>query len=257
MAPGGDRPQAGLIFDSTGNLYGTTSLGGTGFEGTAFGLTSNPDGSWTEDVLHSFAAGFDGGDIESGLVSDTAGNLYGTTLLGGSSPNGCSLGCGVVYKLTPNSDGSWAFSVPYSFTDERRAAHPNSGLVFDKAGNLYGTASGGGPVDGGVIFQLAPQTDGTWKYMSLHIFEGQPALDPSRGRGLIFDEAGNLYGTTELGGPANGGVVFQLTPQPDGTWKYRVMHLFQGNPVPASDWRSGPRQGRQFLWYGFTVRRRH
>lgn len=222
----GGRPAAGLVFDQNGNLYGTTSSGGI-LEGVVFELTPNANGSWTERVLHIFCLVEECRDGESpaaGLVFDTAGNLYGTTEYGGDN------GGGVVFKLRPGTTRSWHESVLYNFcsvTNCRDGWNPESGLVFDQTGSLYGTTSQGGTGGGGTgtVFRLTPSATGSWKEEVLHDFSG--------GRnggfplaGVIFDAAGNLYGTTEFDG--NFGTVFELTPSPEGVWKQKVLYRFTG-----------------------------
>ena len=239
----GFYPVGGLILDSAGNLYGTAALGGAGNGGTVFKLTLNADGSWTESVLYSFvfcANCIDGYDPAAGLTFDAAGNLYGTTQSGGT------LVGGTVFKLTHNQDGSWTESVLYNFcflSDSCAAgSFPGANLVFDTSGSLYGTTLDGGistlcPNNGcGVVFKLSPQTNGSWTESVLHTFNGRDgANSPSS---LIFDSAGNLYGTTASGGNlslcgslvyvSGCGVVFQLTPNTNGTWKENVLHRFTG-----------------------------
>ena len=161
------------------------------------------------------------------LTWDAAGNLYGTTVYGGPR------GLGVVFKLKPNPDGTWTTSILHSFTGADGDT-PSAGLIFDAAGNLYGTTVYGGPnAFGGVVFKLKPNPDGTWTESVLHGFTaGADGLEPSAG--LIFDLAGNLYGTTEEGGDLTCnlgygcGVVFKLKPNPDGTWTEKVLHAFTG-----------------------------
>src|SRR5207245_4095089 len=131
-----------------GNLYGTSSQGGNDGVGVVFKLTPNQDGSWTESVLHSFTGGTDGAYPESGLIFDQAGNLYGTTSVGGgSTKSDCyNVGCGTVFKLEAKSDGSWTESVLYSFCllgACRDGAEPIASLIFDQTGNLYGTTLAG------------------------------------------------------------------------------------------------------------------
>jgi len=215
-ADGQSPSDVGVIFDATGNLYGTASGGGdlacnapSGC-GVVFKLTPNSHGSWTESVLYSFTGGADGAYPASGLVFDSAGSLYGTTPSGGNLSD-CINGCGVVFKLTPNSDGSWTESVLHSFANHP-AANPYTGLVFDATGNLYGTTLYGGPVNGGVVFKMAAKSDGSWAYGLLHVFLGKPAKNPDGG--LVLDKVGNLYGPT-LGcgsGYKCQGVVFEITP---------------------------------------------
>jgi uncharacterized repeat protein (TIGR03803 family) len=228
-------PYAGLIFDQTGDLYGTTYVG---YGGTVFELTPNLDGSWTEHVLYGFS-GKDGSSPYAGLILDQLGNLYGTTQYGGPYAGG------VAFKLSPNRDGSWIESMLYGFCPHgkcRDGAGPLAGLILDPAGNLYGTTPYGGnylscdhPHGGcGTVFRLAPNADGGWTESVLYRFTG--GKDGARPRGgLIFDAAGNLYGTTTKGGAHGCGVVFKLTLGSDGTWRKRVLHSFMDHPG-ANPW---------------------
>jgi uncharacterized repeat protein (TIGR03803 family) len=232
----GSHPRAGLTFDAAGNLYGTAADGGASVAcskgcGTVFKLAPNRDGTWTESVLHSFA-GPDGWSPQSGLIFDAGGNLYGTTDLGGGS-SACPrrAGCGTVFKLTPNPDGTWTESVLYRFTGGADGANPDSDLTFDAGGNLYSTADDGGSCFGGcgVVFKLATNPDGTWTESVLYSFTGGTDGGYPVYSGVIFDAAGNLYGTTQSGGgPPGNGVVFKLAPNPDGTWTESVLHDFTG-----------------------------
>jgi uncharacterized repeat protein (TIGR03803 family) len=219
--PDGKNPYGGLTFDAAGNLYGTTSEGGAYGLGTVFKLAANADGSWTESVLHSFK-GSNGAFPAGTLIFDGAGNLYGTTVQGG---NGCEFGCGVVFELKPGSNGSWTGSVLHSFKGSD-GEYPDAGLIFDKAGNLYGTTNGGGAHRAlGTVFRLTPNTDGSWTESVLHSFNGSDGAAPIAG--LIFDGAGNLYGTASSGGSANGGAAFKLTPNTNGSWTGSVLHSFK------------------------------
>lgn len=229
--PDGASPYAGLISDSTGNLYGTTQYGGTLGWGTVFELTRNSGGGWTETVLHSFS-GSDGSVPMGGLVFDTSGNLYGTTEQGGTNTNKD----GVVFKLAPNGSGGWNETVLYSFHGFD-GSEPRGTLVFDSNGNLYGTTTFGGLstcFSGcGVVFKLAPTASGPWTLTLLHRFSG--GVD-GRGpeSGVVFDSAGNLYGTTEFGGftgkgceSASCGVAYELSPTTKGPWKESILHEFK------------------------------
>jgi len=224
-ADDGAMPLAGLIFDQAGNLYGTTSQGGSENGGGVFKLAPNSDGSWTETVLHAFCSldkCRDGAKPWASLIFDQAGNLYGTTVQGGPSSE-CTYGCGTVFKLTPNQDGSWTESVVHNFNGGD-GAQPSASVIFDQAGNLYGTTAEGGSQDSGVVFKLAPNQDGSWRQSVLRNFSSGNDHDcrfPLAG--LIFDQAGNLYGTTENGGAYDSGVVFQLTPNSNGIWKEKVL----------------------------------
>jgi uncharacterized repeat protein (TIGR03803 family) len=213
----GANPEARLVMDADGNLYGTTINGGASDAGVAFELAPG----LTETVLHSFCAQSgcaDGYNPEAGLVMDADGNLYGTTRNGGAPD------AGVVFKLA--TDGTYA--VLYRFCQQSGCADgywPSADLTIDAAGNLYGTTFGGGAYgtyNGGVVFKLAP--DGT--YTVLHTFCSQSGcVDGSNPvASLSMDAAGNLYGTASGGGTGTipGGVVFELTP--DGT--YTVLHNF-------------------------------
>lgn len=220
--PDGCEPQAGVTVDKAGNLYGTTVAGGANAAGIVFRLKPNADGTWSERVLYNFELG---SPQFAGVVLDTAGNLYGTTYYGGSH------GWGSIFKLVPSLDGSWSYSVLYSFEGEGASsgAEPMAGLIFDAAGNLYGTAStSGGPFGPGVVFRLAPNPDGSWTYSVLHSFSGADGENPQAG--LIMDASGNLYGTTVNGGGsecggASCGVAFKLTHD---TWTESVLHSFTG-----------------------------
>jgi uncharacterized repeat protein (TIGR03803 family) len=223
----GNSPQAELIFDNTGNLYGTTMYSGPecGSDcGTVFRLAPNPNGSWTESVLYTFTGNADGANPVAGLVFDHAGNLFGTTLFGSY---------GKVFELTPNLDGSWTEDVLYTFNGVPDGAFPNARLIFDQAGKLYSTAYAGGGKGGGTIFNLTPNPDGSWTESTLYSFgNGVDGYYPSGG--LIFDTTGNLYGTTHYGGTggcSDGdfrgcGVVFKLTA--DGNWTENVLYGFTG-----------------------------
>jgi uncharacterized repeat protein (TIGR03803 family) len=228
----GRQPQAGLIFDAAGNLYGTTAFGGyyglqTGY-GTLFELTPAGGGSWTEQVVHNFNHDFtDGDEPYAGLIVDAAGNLYGTTSGGGT------IGYGTVFELTPTGGGTWT-EVLHSFGDGTDGLYPWAGLIFDAAGNLYGTTSEGGTYDGGTVFELTPAAGGGWTEKVLHSFgNGNDGAYPHYA-GLIFDAAGNLYGTTSGGGTYGGGTVFELTPAGGGSWTETVLHSF-GNGTDGAE----------------------
>ncbi len=204
----GSYPAASLIFDADGNLYSTTAGGGVGGYGTVFELTPNLDGTWSDTVLHSFPSdNADGYLPYASPIFDPAGSLYATTAYGGDTR--CSDGCGVVFKLTPNADGSWTEKVLHKFTSGVHGEHSMASLIFDHAGNLYGTASGGA-YGYGVVFKLTPTSNGKWKEQVLHAFRNRPGASPSGG--LIFDAAGNLYGTTGGDGVTTFGSVFEITP---------------------------------------------
>jgi uncharacterized repeat protein (TIGR03803 family) len=171
----------------------------------------------TENVLYSFQGGNDGINPSTGLVADLAGKLFGTTTEGGTA------GYGVVYELSPSHGGGWKQTVIHSFQGGDGAA-PAAGLIFDQAGNLYGTTSTGGKYHVGTVFQLT-NSGGAWTETVLHSFTDKDGSHPLAG--LVLDQAGNLYGTTLFGGHTEGGVVFQLTLS-GGVWKETVLHTFTG-----------------------------
>lgn len=217
----GGEPRAGLIFDGAGNLYGTTVRGGPNDHGSVFKLSPNPDGTWTESVIYFFQGGTDGSFPEARLVFDAGGNLYGTTVHDGDPTS--YQGCGTVFKLSPNPDGTWTESVIHRFNDQDGNS-PYGRVIFDPAGNLYGTTYFGGQTHSGTVFKLAPNPDGTWTETVLHSFLGKDGAEPMAG--LAFDSSGNLLGTTGYGGKFLAGTVFELLPNPDGSWTKKTIHPF-------------------------------
>jgi uncharacterized repeat protein (TIGR03803 family) len=237
----GADPEAGLVRDVAGNLYGTTRTGGV----YAYGVVFKLDTTGKEIVLHSFTGGADGANPnfgDPGLLRDVVGNLYGTTGAGGDLacrfvPAARFPGCGVVFKL----DTTGKETVLHRFTGGGDGADPATGLARDAAGNLYGNTFGGGDLacgggsGCGVVFKL----DTTGKETELHRFTGgADGAAPSTAAGLVRDTAGNLYGTTFTGGqgtcPGGCGVVFKL----DTTGKETELHSFTGGADGA-----GPEAG--------------
>jgi len=225
----GGYPRASLILDAAGNLYGTTQYGGAYVAyGTVFQLAPSANGKWTEKVLHSFDSnGKDGYGPDASLILDAAGNLYGTTPAGGAYGSNCNYGCGTVFELVRRANGKWTEKLLHSFSESGKDGYgPVPGLIFDPAGNLYGTTYGGGAYGPGSAFELRPGTNGKWKEKVLHSFDfGRGGCIPYGG--LILDAAGNLYGTTVDCGSGLG-TVFQLTPVAGGNWKGKVLHNFNG-----------------------------
>jgi len=214
-SPDGEQPWGNLILDSSGNLYGTTSVGGAYGYGTVF--ECSPHGSnWLEKILYSFGPPSDLSDPFAGLVFDAKGNLFGTAGFGGTS------GWGGVFELQPSSEG-WKEKILYSFSDGTDGGYPNGDVVLDAAGNIYSTAYQGGTDGVGLVFQLSPSPDGTWAETVLYNFTGgNDGSNPTSG--LIFDAAGDLYGTAPDGGNGNG-TAFELVPSM-GTWRFSVLHGF-------------------------------
>jgi uncharacterized repeat protein (TIGR03803 family) len=203
---GGD-PYATLIRDAAGNLYSTVGYGGTYFAGAVFKVT--PGGA--ETVLYSFTGGADGAQPIAPVIRDGAGNLYGTTTMGGSA------NAGVVFKV----DSTGSETVLHNFTGGTDGLTPVGGLLRDKAGNLYGTTSQGGTSNDGVVFKI----NARGKETILHTFTGgaNDGKYPTY-TSLLMDVQGTLYGDTEEGGTADGGIVYKLSK----TGKLTILHSFQG-----------------------------
>ncbi len=225
----GASPQAGVISDAEGNLYGTTtSGGGTACGGSGCGVVFRLNKFGKETVLYRFKGGADGAS-PSGVIRDATGNLYGTTHNGGS---GCAEygGCGVVFKLSKTGKKT----VLYRFTGAGNA-FPDSGLIQDAKGNLYGSTFFYFDDAGGSVFKLSPEANGQWKEKVLYLFTGQSDGDMPGG-GLIEDTKGNLYGTASAGGdiycqsPNGCGVVFKLSSTGKGT----VLYSFTGGSDGAN-----------------------
>jgi uncharacterized repeat protein (TIGR03803 family) len=206
--------------DASGNLYGTTLVGGAHGAGEVFELSPSVGGSWTETVIYSFTGGLDGANpAYADVIFDAAGNLYGTTAGGGA------FNLGTVFELTPTESG-WSESVLYSFGGGADGANPNAGLVFDEEGDLYGTTSSGGYSSAGTVFELTPVSDGKWTETVIHTFNVKDGQDPAGG--LVLDRRGNVYGVTQNGGHQGVGVVFQLVHSSSGHWAEKVLHTFTG-----------------------------
>jgi uncharacterized repeat protein (TIGR03803 family) len=227
----GGEPVSGLVMDSAGNLYGTAQAGGEPDhnDGTVFKLTPGPDG-WNETVLYTFCLSHDGCSDGvrpyAGVIMDASGNLYGTTQYGGT---GCgSDGCGTVYRLRPLPDGTWEETVLHRFNnDGKDGVGPGWGSLFmDGSGRLYGTTNAGGSVVGGIIYKLTSQPDGSWKESILHNFK-RDAKGYSPNTGVVMDQAGNIYGTTDYGGDGCG-VIYRLSTVVQGKRTYTVLHTFRG-----------------------------
>ena len=217
----GNSPEAGVIFDAAGNLYGTTHVGGPNGHGTVFELIPNADGTWTEKVLYAFGNNLDGIFPLGGLIFDAAGNLYGTTSEGGPRTGG------TVFELMPNADGTWTKRIILAFGRRQGGTGPTCTLIFDAAGNLYGTTGGGGTSGFGTVFELKPNGDSTWTELVLHNFRGGDlGFDPYAG--VVFDAAGNLYGTTiDAGLNIGPGRVYELIPSGNRLWSFKILHKFK------------------------------
>jgi uncharacterized repeat protein (TIGR03803 family) len=218
----GFDPEAGVVFDTAGNLYGTTFYGGTYDYGTVFELTPQAGGGWSERVLHSFNNnGKDGFWPRAIVTLDASGILYATTYWGGT------YGYGTVFELSPTSSGRWTEKILHHFNHNGKDGQaPGSGVILDASGNLYGTTVSGGAYPQscndqgcGTVFELMPQAGGNWTEKVLHSFIGKDGGNPLGA--LLFDADGNLY-SAAVGGPA-GSSIFELTPQSGGTWTEKIV----------------------------------
>lgn len=215
-------PVAGLIFGPQGSLLGTTEYGGEGAFcgygcGTVFGLAPQAGGSWTERAykfLH-------GGSPQASLVMDASGNIYGTAVAGSSK-------AGAVFEFSPAAGGGWSMATLYNFpaTKGNQGTYPEAPVILDGAGNLYGTAQGGGEYKAGTAYRLSPSGSG-WTFTALYAFGNSAIQDGANPTaGLVMDASGNLYGATTLGGTNNFGTIFELSPTPKGHWKETILHNF-------------------------------
>jgi uncharacterized repeat protein (TIGR03803 family) len=231
----GGEPAAGLSMDRAGNLYGTASTGGNSSSGlcadrnprgcgTVFKLSRKGSG-WVFTPIYTFS-GPDGANPQARVIIGPDGSLYGTTTYGGDADEG------TVFNLRPPAAACksalcpWTETVLYSFKGFTDGAEPTFGdLVFDEAGNLYGTTPHGGQGDHGTVYQLTP-SDGGWTETVLYRFQGgHDGATPYAG--LIFDNVGNLWGTTAFGGTLNNGTIYQLVPS-GGGWTESVVYNFRG-----------------------------
>ncbi len=221
----GGYPRAGLIFDKAGNLYGTTSEGGSANGGTVYELKPNGSGGWGLSVIYSFP--YDpkyGADLVSGVIFANGGNLYGTTPLGGSFNDGR------VFELVPKTGGGWSEQLLHNFGQSGTDGIRPNGVIADAAGNLYGTTVYGGSekcfiINCGTVFEMT-QKDGHWIEQILYNFQENGTDGTNPYFGLVLDNEGNLYGTTEYGGTYGQGTVFELSPAAGGVWTEQVIHSF-------------------------------
>jgi hypothetical protein len=234
---GGDAPQGGLAFDGSGNIFGTTALGGFYGGGVVYEVSppAHRGGSWTEKTLHSFGAGLDGFFPLAGLAVDSAGDIFGTTEFGGDYTAYCQSGCGTAYELLPSAHGdAWTYTIIQLFNGKADGASPEDPLIFDNAGNLYGTTflGQGDPSAGygGAAFELIPpvKKGHSWTENVFYLFPQYVYDAGYSSAGLVFDNAGNLYGTSQSGGPLYEGTAFKLArPRTSGgVWTDSILHNF-------------------------------
>jgi uncharacterized repeat protein (TIGR03803 family) len=254
----GAQPQGTLIADRSGDLYGTARIGGKFESGIVFKLHLQPDGIWAETIIHHFCSAIvnnvctDGARPQAGLVFDSSGNLYGTTLEGGAACTLNSGGCGTAFELSPPGGANpWSETVLYDFCQTVQEVcldgnYPTSQLTIDSMGNLYGTTEEGGSGHwaqnngAGTVFEISPGSNG-WTHTVLYSFcslgSGNACPDGAKPiSGVTFDAAGNLYGTTENGGGIGGhayGTVYELSPTANG-WMQSVVYSFYAPIEPGA-----------------------
>lgn len=212
----GSAPEAGLALDSAGNLYGTTTKGGTPGRGTVFMLVRSTNGTFTEKILHNFGADPDGSAPVAGVTLDSYGNLYGTTSEGGA------YGYGTVFELKKAS--SWAETILHSFENLGDGATPYAGLIAGPSGTFFGAATDGGQQGGGTVFKLTP-TDSKWNFSVLTSIPGWGVSGSFRN--LMFDGANTIYATTHCDGNDRSGTVYKLALV-NGKWVYTLLYTFTG-----------------------------
>ncbi len=210
----GAGPISILTPDGAGNFFGTTHSGGhSGTYGAVFELSPNGSGGWNESVIYNFSLGRQGAYPEfSPVVFDAAGNLYGTTEAGG-------IGYGVVFELMPIGQ-NWLEKVIYTFNNTGDGGSPQSGVIVDSAGNVYGTTPTGGPGNVGTVFELSA-SEGHWSEQVIYAFDTSLDAGPP---GLTMDSNGNIFGAANL-------TVFELSPNGAGGWSPTTLHTFPGQDV--------------------------
>ena len=242
----------GLTIDSAGNLYGMATGGGSYSAGTVFELS--PSGSsWSLSVLHQFYGGSDGKAPFAALTLDSAGNLYGTASAGGGKSAACKFGCGIVFELSPSTNGAWTEKILHNFTTNANdGSQPACHLTFDASGNIYGTAgSGGGAANAGIVFELSPMGN-IWEEKILHNFNQHAADGAGPSNSLTFDAAGNLYGATIGGGTHGSGTAFKLAPA-GGSWTETMLNNFSRQGAGGYFPNSGPIWGADGNLYGIAA----
>jgi uncharacterized repeat protein (TIGR03803 family) len=207
-----------LVFDTHGNLYSTSGIGGAYGQGVIYELRPHAGGPWTQTVLHNFGGGTDGTQSQGGLIFDHEGNLYGMTTYGGTN------GLGTVFELSPTETG-WTETVIHNFAGGADGANPFAGVIFDPAGNLYGVT-----YFGQTVFKMT-KSGGIWTLQTLHSFSDNATMGSGPWPTVTLDAEGNIYGTAQFGGPNNGGTAFEMRPVGGDSWAYEVIHSFPSTPT--------------------------
>jgi uncharacterized repeat protein (TIGR03803 family) len=240
----GSGPGSRVTLDDNGNVYGMTPTGGTFGLGTIYAVRQKPNGSWGFRVIHNFTGGPDGSSGSAGRMVWRGGRLFGAATTGGD------FGHGVVFQLKPTASGQWAFRTLYAFQGSPDGSFPYGALLFDGAGNIFGTTYYGGDNGLGGVYQLTRNGAGNWSEQFLYSFRAGQDGNSSISN-LVSDSAGNLYGTTSEGGLGNG-TIFALSPNQSGGWTETVPHLFAGSPDGAFPYAGMVGNGSD-VFYGATV----
>ncbi len=242
----GSGPTGGLAIDSSGNIFGATGAGGTvggnascsgEGSGTVFELSPQQGGGYQESVLWSFGASDDGVSPFGGVIVDSNGNVYGTTTEGGTYANQCESPAGTVFEVSPGAGNGSAESLLWTFcyvsNSYPNGENPESQLMLDASGNLFGTTVSGGASNSGGTFELSPQSGGGYAFAVLSNAAAQTSstcIAPAAAEGaLVEDSAGNIFGTEVHGGTSNCGSVFELSPQAGGGYIKTVLWSFGGS----------------------------
>jgi uncharacterized repeat protein (TIGR03803 family) len=219
----GGEPYKGVTLDRNGNLYGTAVTGGSGNCEGGCGVVyklSHTGGTWRQKVIHAFTGGNDGSGPGARVTVDTAGNVY------GMAPTGGAFGLGTIYKIHQAPNRALTFGVLHAFTGGTDGATGSAGRMILREGRLYGAVTAGGRYGSGVVFELNAGGFGERDLKILYAFRGQPDGSFPYGA-LLFDQSGNIYGTTYYGGADGIGAVYKLSPQPVGEWTEEVLYSFQ------------------------------
>ena len=239
----GSGPGSRVTVDNRGDVYGMTPTGGANGLGTIYRLHPKPNDTWTLRVIHAFTGGSDGSSGSAGQMIIRNGHLYGAATTGGS-------GYGTVFELKPTSAGEWSFKTLYAFQGQPDGSFPYGALLFDAAGNIYGTTYYGGSDGIGSIYKLTRSGGGSWTEEILYSFrtgqDGNSSIS-----NLVFDSTGSLFGTTSEGGLGSG-TIFELSPGPNGTWRESLPHSFAGSPDGAFPYAGMVSAGGD-VFYGATV----
>jgi len=239
-------PDAGVIVDTNGNLFGTTAAGGAGSFGAIYELSPGAGGAWAEKLLYSFLGGSDGALPDASLVLGPGNVLYGTTFAGGTTGNG------TVFQLSPpaNPGDAWTKTVLYSFQGGSDGSGPKTAATLGPSGTLFGTTFAGGATGAGTVFQLTPPAGGAGDWSERIIYSFLGGADGQGPESGVILERGRLYGATCCG--SEGGTVFQLRPAKSGTWT--KISVFSFSARSTGDTPAGNLAiDRNGVLYGVTV----